>query len=91
MNKSSLHLKLVKLYLMYFESGSRFEDTKQRKSYLRTVRYLREIEKIARQRRLEVKEAYTQTDHYKNVVKKLTDKDIERLRSNYESRSKRKN
>jgi len=91
MNESSLHLKLVKLYLMYFESGHRFEETKQRTAYLRTMRYLREIEKIAKQRRAEVKETYTNTDHFKDVVEPKVKNQITKLRTNYKSRDRKNN
>lgn len=86
MNESSLHLKLVKLYLMYFEAGHRFEETKQRRSYLRAQKYLREIEKVSRLRRAELKETYVNTDHFKNVINPFNQSRIPKLRAKYKSK-----
>lgn len=91
MNNSSLHLELVKLYLLYFESGNSFEDTKTRRSYARTVRYLKQIEKLARQRRMEVKETYKNTEEYKKLRDTYLLKKIEILKAKTDEKNKGNN
>ena len=83
MNESSLHLKLVKLYLLYFESVLRFEQNTSHNQYNNMQRILREIEKITKQRKVELKEFYHQTDYYKNVRKPKSDERIKEFLSRF--------
>ena len=77
MNNSSLHKQLVKLYLLYFDSSNKFENRLEKASCYRAMRYLRQIELVAKQRRLEMKERFRQTDQYKNYTAPLNKKRLQ--------------
>lgn len=90
MNESSLHLRLVKLYLLYFEAANKFEDTKGKASYQRSKRYLLQIEKICKKRRAEIRETYRNTEYYKNIHRPIIDRKIKELRANYDEDKNKK-
>lgn len=90
MNESSLHLELIKLYLLYFESGNQYEDTGTRASYIRTIRYLKEIEKIAKNRRMEIRNKYKSTDEYKKLRDTSIAKNVAILRAKFGDQPRRK-